>query len=152
WVGLFNTEALMRIYQVSLEVVASVCSLAERVQQYDKDLARQMRRASSSVPLNMSEGMYSRGGNRIARFHDAMGSARETMACLHVCVAARACQKFCVRSRRIDSKLEASFEEDRKLHQHFLPVVVCLPTRCNVSRGKEQELDRRVVGRQVTAD
>ena len=79
----------MRIYDVSLKVVEEVCRLAGRVQQHDKDLARQMRRACSSVPLNMQEGMYSRGGNRTARFHDAMGSARETMACLHVCVAAR---------------------------------------------------------------
>ena len=79
----------MRIYDVSLKVVEEVCRLAGRVQQYDKDLARQMRRACSSVPLNMQEAMYSRGGNRTARFHDAMGSARETMACLHVCVAAR---------------------------------------------------------------
>jgi four helix bundle protein len=79
----------MRIYEESLKVVADVCRLANRVQQYDKDLARQMRRACASVPLNMQEGLYSRSGNRIARFHDSMGSARETMACLHVCIAAR---------------------------------------------------------------
>ena len=79
----------MRIYTVSLEIVASVCALANRIQQHDRDLARQMRRACSSVTLNMAEGMYSRGGNRVARFHDAMGSAKETMACLHVCVAAK---------------------------------------------------------------
>ena len=78
----------MRIYQVSLDVVASVCELTNRVQQHDKDLAQQMRRACTSVPLNMQEGLYSRGGSRVARFHDAMGSAKETMACLHVCVAA----------------------------------------------------------------
>jgi len=78
----------MRIYEVSLAVVRSVCALANRVQQKDKDLARQMRRACTSVPLNMQEGLYGRGGTRVARFHDAMGSAKETMACLHVCVAA----------------------------------------------------------------
>ena len=89
WGGLSNTEAPMRIYTVSLEVVENVCALANRVQQYDRDLARQMRRACSSVTLNMAEGMYSRGGNRVARFHDAMGSAKETMACLHVCVASK---------------------------------------------------------------
>ena len=78
----------MRIYELSLKVVQSVCSLALIVQQHDKDLARQMRRCCTSVPLNMQEGLYGRGGTRIARFHDAMGSAKETMACLHVCVAA----------------------------------------------------------------
>ena len=28
--------------------------------------------------------MYSRGGNRNARYHSALGSARETLACLEV--------------------------------------------------------------------
>ena len=78
----------MRIYDVSLVVVRNVSRLARRVQLEDKDLARQMKRASSSVSLNIAEGMYSRGGNKGARYHNAMGSARETMACLHVCIAA----------------------------------------------------------------
>ena len=78
----------MRIYDKSLDVVRSVVKLSRRVQEQDGDLARQMRRACISVPLNLQEGLYSQGGNRIARFHTAMGSARETMACLHVSVAA----------------------------------------------------------------
>jgi four helix bundle protein len=78
----------MKIYNVWLIVVANVYRLARHVERHDKDLARQMRRASSSGALNMAEGMHGRAGNRIARFHDSMGSARETRACLHVCVAA----------------------------------------------------------------
>ena len=62
--------------------------LARKVAEHDPDLARQMKRAVASVALNMQEGLYSKGGNRIARFHDAMGSAKETMACLDVSVAA----------------------------------------------------------------
>jgi hypothetical protein len=31
--------------------------------------------------------MYSRGGNRNARYHSALGSARETLACLEVAAA-----------------------------------------------------------------
>jgi four helix bundle protein len=81
-------EDKMRIYDKSLEVVRSVVRLSRRVQEQDPDLARQMRRACMSVPLNMQEGLYSQGGNRAARFYNAMGSARETMACLHVSVAA----------------------------------------------------------------
>jgi hypothetical protein len=38
--------------------------------------------------------MYSRGGNRTARYHSALGSARETLACLKVAEAA------CSRQRR----------------------------------------------------
>ena len=78
----------MRIYDKSLELVASVSKLSRRVQEHDGDLARQMRRAVTSVPLNMQEGLYSRAGNRVARFHDSMASAKETMACLHVSAAA----------------------------------------------------------------
>src|SRR5690349_10889926 len=78
----------MRIYRIALELVASVVKLSRKVQAHDPDLARQMRRSVASVPLNMQEGLYSRGGNRIARFHDAMGSAKETMASLDISVAA----------------------------------------------------------------
>ena len=79
----------MRIYKLALELVASVYRLADEVARRDRNLADQMRRAVVSVPLNMQEGLYGRGGTRIVRFHDAMGSAKETMACLDVSVAAR---------------------------------------------------------------
>jgi len=78
----------MRIYQVALDLVESVMRLSRKVQPHDPDLARQMKRALASVPLNMQEGLYSQGGNRAARFHNAMGSARETMAALQVAVCA----------------------------------------------------------------
>ena len=43
--------------------------------------------APGGKPPGATRRLYSQGGNRIARFHTAMGSARETMACLDVCVA-----------------------------------------------------------------
>jgi hypothetical protein len=43
--------------------------------------------AGASVALNVSEGTYSRGKNRVARYHNALGSARETLACLEVAEA-----------------------------------------------------------------
>ena len=36
------------------------------------------------IALNLAEGMYSRGNNRQARYHNALGSARETLAGLEV--------------------------------------------------------------------
>jgi four helix bundle protein len=78
----------LRIYETSLAAVAEVTALAKDVQQRDPDLARQIRRASTSVPLNIAEGVHSRGGNQAARFQTAMASARETMAGLEVSVAA----------------------------------------------------------------
>jgi four helix bundle protein len=48
-------EAEMRIYEKSLDLVGSVVRLSRRVQEQDGDLARQMRRACISIPLNLQE-------------------------------------------------------------------------------------------------
>jgi four helix bundle protein len=77
----------MKIYPVMIAMVKVVCGFSRRVQQHDPDLGRQMRKACTSVPLNAVEGWHSYGGNRIARFHTAMGSARETLACIDASVA-----------------------------------------------------------------
>jgi four helix bundle protein len=75
---------MLKIYPVILQVVKDLGPVVERVQRHDADLAKQMRRAMSSVPLNVAEGMYSAGGNRKLRYHTAMGSMRETLACIEV--------------------------------------------------------------------
>ena len=75
---------MLRIYDVILEVVGELRPVMGQIERYDADLARQMRRAASSVALNVSEGMYSRGKNRGARYHTAMGSMRETLSCIEV--------------------------------------------------------------------
>ncbi len=77
----------MKTYALSLEMVREVSVLTRRIERLDRDLARQMKRASMSVPLNINEGMYSRGRNRSARLTDAMASAKETVACLEVATA-----------------------------------------------------------------
>lgn len=74
-------------YRLAVETVREVSLANRRIERRDRDLARQLRRASMSVPLNINEGMYSRGKNRSARLTDAMGSAKESMACLEVAVA-----------------------------------------------------------------
>ena len=78
----------MKIYVVALAMVSSVHALCKKVQRHDPDLARQMRRASASVPLNMAEGWHAQAGHRTERLGTAMREARETSACLDVC---RAC-------------------------------------------------------------
>jgi four helix bundle protein len=52
-----------------------------------KALGDQLERALISVPLNVAEGAYSRGKNRQARYHSALGSAREVLACLETAEA-----------------------------------------------------------------
>jgi four helix bundle protein len=78
---------MLRIYHVVLEVLKQLQPVLRRIELRDRDLARQLRRCSSSVALNLAECMYSRGGHRTSRYHSALGSARETLPCLEVAVA-----------------------------------------------------------------
>ncbi len=77
-------ENMLRIYPIVLEVLKQLQPALGRIEVQDRDLARQLRRASASIALNLGEGMYSRGQNRHARYHSALGSARETLSCLEV--------------------------------------------------------------------
>ena len=78
---------MLRIYPVILETIRSLRPIIAQLERRDPNLASQMRRACSSVALNVAEGMYSRGKNRIARYHTALGSMRETIAGIEVAVA-----------------------------------------------------------------
>jgi len=64
---------MLRIDPVTLEMVRDLRRLADRVARFDRDHARQLRRASMSVTLNVAEGAGSRGGRRRARYDDALG-------------------------------------------------------------------------------
>jgi four helix bundle protein len=78
---------MLRIYGLILEVIGELRPVMTAIGRRDSDLARQMRRAASSVALNTAEGMYSRGGNKGARYQNALGSMRETLSCIEVGVA-----------------------------------------------------------------
>ena len=75
---------MLRIYGVILEVVGALRPVVGQIERRDADLGRQMRRAMCSVALNVAEGMGSGGRNRNARYHTALGSMQETMACVEV--------------------------------------------------------------------
>ena len=78
---------MLRIYPVSLQVTRDAAAAAALIARQDSDLARQLRRAVASIALNIAEGSGSVGGNRRARYANALGSARETLACFDVAVA-----------------------------------------------------------------
>ena len=78
---------MLRIYAVLIELVRDVGPLIDEIGRRDPDLARQCRRALTSSPLNVAEGSYSRGRNRAARYHNALGSLREVLARLEVAEA-----------------------------------------------------------------
>ena len=75
---------MLEIYSVILEVVKELRPVVGQIERCDADLARQMRRAMCSVALNTAEGMGSRGKLRSVRYHSALGSMQETMACVDV--------------------------------------------------------------------
>jgi four helix bundle protein len=78
---------MLRIYPVLLELVTVMRPIVREIERRDPDLGRQCRRALASAPLNVAEGSYSRGRNREARYHSALGSLREVLACLEVAAA-----------------------------------------------------------------
>jgi four helix bundle protein len=78
---------MLKIYPVAIEMVRDVNALCAMVAKHDADLARQLRRSSMSVVLNIGEGSGSSGGTRRARYESARGSARETLCGLEAAAA-----------------------------------------------------------------
>ncbi|MBV9946605.1 MAG: four helix bundle protein [Myxococcales bacterium] len=78
---------MLRIHHVVLDALRTMRPALATIQRNDPDLARQLRRAASSVALNLAEGSGSAGGVRHARHRTALGSARETLSCLQVAEA-----------------------------------------------------------------
>jgi four helix bundle protein len=78
---------MLRIYETVIEVLGGLRPMVAQIEASDRDLARQLRRAASSIALNVQEGSGSRAGTRRERYCNALGSARETGACLDVAVA-----------------------------------------------------------------
>jgi len=72
---------MLRIYSVALDICRDASRIAKQIEKHDTSLANQLRRCASSVPLNLREGSGSFGGNRKLRYHTALGSAGEVLAC-----------------------------------------------------------------------
>ena len=75
---------MLRIYQVVLGVLGELRPLMEQIGRHDRSLEDQLRRAAASVALNIAEASGARGRSRGLRYSTALGSARETLACLQV--------------------------------------------------------------------
>lgn len=78
---------MLRIHETILQLIKDVAPIAEAIGRRDADLARQLRRALSSVPLNVSEGAAQRGARRNSHYSIALGSAREAFSALRTAAA-----------------------------------------------------------------
>jgi four helix bundle protein len=74
-------------YEVSIELVRELRHLVEIVGKHDSNLADQIKRAGTSVVLNLSEGARRVRGNQQRAYEIAHGEARELLGALD-CAAA----------------------------------------------------------------
>jgi len=84
--GMHNPQS-STILEHALGVVELARPLVDAVQRRDRDLASQLRRAISSIALNLAEGFGCTGGSARARFETARGSLNEAKTGIQVAVA-----------------------------------------------------------------
>ncbi len=71
---------MLTIYTIALELLRDLRPLLANIDRRDRDLGRQVRRAATSVILNMGEASGSYGGTRRERYRSALGSLSEVRA------------------------------------------------------------------------
>ena len=74
-------------YDVALEIVRAVRPLLPGIRAKDAGLAKQIREATSSIPLNVKEGWRRLGRDRTYHYTVAAGSADEVSAALDTAAA-----------------------------------------------------------------
>ena len=78
---------MFQALEVSLDLVRSLRRPMERLRVRDRGLSEQIRRAASSIPLNLAEGRRRSGADRVHHWRIASGSADELRAALRVALA-----------------------------------------------------------------
>ena len=78
---------MLRIYDNAISMLRGLRPLIGVLERKDPDLARQLKRAGSSVALNIAEGALARGRNRLSLYQVALGSSKEVIACIDVAMA-----------------------------------------------------------------
>ena len=74
-------------YEASIEVIRSLRVVLPEIERNDRDLSDQLKRAASSVVLNLAEGQRSAKGNKSKHYAIAHGSANEVRAAIDTALA-----------------------------------------------------------------
>jgi four helix bundle protein len=77
----------LRVYQEALIMIREVRGYRILIAKEDPEHAEQIRRSSKRVAANIAEAQGARGRNQQAKFHIALGEARETLAHLEIAQA-----------------------------------------------------------------
>src|ERR1700759_1668111 len=80
-------QASSSLVQHAIQVVEVLRPIVGAVTRRDRDLGSRMRRAASSIALNLAEGFGSGSGNSRLRFDSAFGSVCEVQASMRLAIA-----------------------------------------------------------------
>ena len=75
---------MLRIYAVVLDWIASLASVIAEIERHDSHLADQLRRSSTSVCLNLAEGMGGTGRAKGNSYRIALREMRGSMAAIEI--------------------------------------------------------------------
>jgi four helix bundle protein len=79
---------MLKIYSDAILVVREMVPVVAVLERVDPDLGRQLKKARTSIPLNIAEGSHARGARRNLHYGYAQGSANECIAVLESAHAA----------------------------------------------------------------
>jgi len=84
-----DTQQASTALDIMLATLPDIARVVEAIRLQDRNLADQLKRAATSVALNLAEADGVRGGHRRNRLRTAMGSLLETRTALKVGLAFR---------------------------------------------------------------
>ena len=79
-----NNYNNFRVLDAAYSLISALAPVVAAVGRHDRSLRDQLRRAGSSIPLNLAEGYGLAGGHEKQRSLTALGSTREVVAILEV--------------------------------------------------------------------